>query len=45
VGNLLRNVFVADSGPGTYMFRARYEKADATGFSGWSPLASIAVTG
>jgi len=43
-GNLLSDVFIADAGPGTYVFRARYEKADATGFSGWSPLASIAVT-
>jgi plastocyanin len=44
-GNLLSEVFVADSGSGTYMFRSRYKKADGTGFSGWSPLVSIAVTG
>jgi plastocyanin len=35
--------FVPDSGPGTYTFRARFQKT-AGGMSGWSPTATIQVS-
>jgi hypothetical protein len=44
-GGLISDIFVADSGPGTYKFRARYKKTIGVAASAWSPLASIAVTG
>jgi plastocyanin len=43
-GGLIDEVFVADSGPGTYAFRARYENAGGVGASGWSVPAQITVT-